>query len=85
MKQLLHILWYVFLSGISVAALFGAYLGYVWYRGYSLVRVAPREDMWVCEKGHGPMPKNALIRFMNQDFCPICFHKNLSSAEKGIM
>jgi hypothetical protein len=59
------------------------YFGWLVMHGWSVVRSAPRQDMFLCPKGHGPLPKNALINFMGEDFCPICFHDKLKQAEQG--
>lgn len=59
------------------------YLAYLVFKGWSTIRTAPREDMFLCPKGHGPMSKSVLINFMGEDFCPICFHEKLKAAERG--
>jgi hypothetical protein len=59
------------------------YLGYIFLAGWSAVRSAPRADMFICPKGHGPLPESALIDFMGEKHCSICFHNRLKDAEKG--
>jgi hypothetical protein len=71
--------WFVFVTGISIAA----YFLYVLLKGWIVVRNAPRADMFICPKGHGPLPGSALIKFMGEDFCPLCFHNKLRQAERG--
>lgn len=59
------------------------YVAYVLLKSYDVVKKTPREDMFLCQKGHGPLPKKSLINFMGEDYCPICFHERLKVAEKG--
>lgn len=73
--------WILISSGFVVGGLL--YVLYVVLKGWFLVREAPRADMFICEKGHGPLPKSALINFMGQDYCSICFHQRLKAAERG--
>lgn len=61
------------------------YVGYLCLSAYLVVRSAPRQDMFICKKGHGPLPKSALINFVGEDYCPICFHQTMKRAEKGIL
>lgn len=61
------------------------YFAYVCAKGWSLVKEAPRANMFICDKGHGPLPDSALIDFMGQKYCSICFHNNLKRAERGEM
>ena len=59
------------------------YFSYLVLKGWAEVRSAPRADMYICPKGHGPLQRSALINFMGEDFCPICFHQKLKAAEEG--
>lgn len=60
----------------------GGYLAYIMLTAWSFVKTMPREDMFICTAGHMVLKKN-LINFMGEDFCPICFHNRLKSAEQG--
>jgi hypothetical protein len=75
----------VFWLVIALILLGVLYLLYVALQSYFLVRGAPREDMFICQKGHGPLPKSALINFMGEEYCSICFHQNMKKAEKGML
>lgn len=65
------------------AFLVGGYLLWTILHSWLLVRGAPREDMFMCPKGHGPLPKSALINFMGEEYCSICFHNKMRQAERG--
>ncbi len=73
----------IVMVGIVLFVLVLGYLGYVFLSGYFLIRAAPREDMFMCPKGHGPLPKSALINFMGEEYCSICFHNKMRQAERG--
>lgn len=66
-----------------VVFLFASYVVWLLLQGWSIVRGAPREDMFICQKGHGPLPKSALINFMGEEYCSICFHQKMRQAERG--
>jgi len=75
MKLVLAIL---VVSGVLI----GCYLFYILMTAYGKVKTMPRQDMFICQKGHGPIAKQHLINFMGEDFCPQCFHERLKKAEK---
>jgi hypothetical protein len=75
-----HLLGKLLLAAMILA---GGYLIYVVLKAWALVRTAPRMDMFICPKGHGPLAESSLISFMGEKFCPICFHNRLKQAERG--
>jgi hypothetical protein len=77
----MKLLWILFWISLSCGA---GYFGYIILKGWSIIRMAPREPMFICDKGHGPLPKSALINFMGEDYCSICFHQRMKAAEKGL-
>lgn len=68
---------------VVIASLGLCYVGYVLLSSFLIVRGAPREDMFMCPKGHGPLPRTALIKFLGEDYCSICFHQKMKQAERG--
>jgi hypothetical protein len=74
----------VALTVIATLGTFGFfYFSWTLLKSYLIVRGAPRQDMFICPKGHGPLPKSSLINFLGEDYCSICFHQNIKKAEKG--
>ncbi len=74
------------LFALLLSVVVGTFAGYgIWIvlTGWSIIRGAPREDMFICQKGHGPLPKSALINFMGEEYCSICFHQKMKQAERG--
>ncbi len=71
----------IFVTVVSLALV--GYVVWIVLFGWSVVRSAPREDMFICPKGHGPLPKTALINFMGEEYCSICFHQKIKQAERG--
>lgn len=75
----------LFVGSLVLVLLAVLYFGYTALRAYLVVRSAPRQDMFICQKGHGPLPKSSLINFVGEDYCPICFHQRMRQAEKGLL
>lgn len=73
---------FAFLLFVVVAS-FVSYGVWILLTGWSIIRGAPREDMFICPKGHGPLSKSALINFMGEEYCSICFHQKMKQAERG--
>ena len=72
--------------GLALVSLIGGtvlYGLYVILSGYFMIRNSPRENMVICKNGHGPLPQSALIDFMGEKYCSICFHNNMKAAESG--
>lgn len=76
---------YFLIGLVLVGAAVISYLLWIVLYSWFLIRNAPREDMFICQKGHGPLPKSALINFMGEDYCSICFHNRMKDAEKGLL
>ena len=70
-----------FIAIIFVVACGVGYLIWVWGGAYVEVKAAPREEMFYCDK-HGPIRKQHVIKFLDSDYCPICFHERSSKAER---
>ena len=76
MKIFAYIILFVMTCGIG-------YMVYILLHSFGIVRTTPRQDMFICPKGHGPISKDSLINFLGEDYCPICFHNKMRQAEKG--
>jgi len=71
---------------LGVVVSVGLYFLYVWFDVYAKVKMAPREEMFMCDK-HGPIRKKHIIKFQigpddYVDYCPSCYHQKMSAAEK---
>lgn len=82
MKILIYIL--IVIAVLVVLGL--GYLGYMYFASYARMRMAPREEMFLCDK-HGPIRKKHIIRFQIAadefiEYCPRCYHARMSAAEK---
>ena len=69
----------IILGALSIGVL--GYLAYVAFWGWSAVRTMPRQDMFICPKGH-MVATDLLIDFLGEKYCPICFHNRLRQAER---
>ena len=58
------------------------YITYLIIDTWTAVKSSPREEMFMCHI-HGPIRKMHLIKFMEQEICPSCFHERLRNAEQG--
>lgn len=66
---------------LGLCFIVGCYFAIIWLEAYIEVKGQPREEMFLCDK-HGAISKRHLIKFMDFDYCPMCFHEKLSEAEK---
>lgn len=66
---------------LGIVLLAGGYIGYTWLNAYLQTKAWPREPMFICDK-HGPINKNYIIQFSGVDYCSLCFHEKLETAEK---
>jgi len=69
--------------GVLTAVVASGWGIYILLSAYDRVRAVPRADMFICQKGHGPLSENSLVEFYGQKVCPICFHESLKKAERG--
>lgn len=58
------------------------YIGSIHLKAWMETKSAPRDEMFLCPKGH-MIRKQDAITFMDQPVCPLCFHENLKTAEKS--
>lgn len=58
------------------------YFPATWFLAWLETKSSPRKAMFWCAK-HGALPTDTVIKFMEMDYCPICFHDNLKIAERG--
>jgi hypothetical protein len=72
-------IWIWLILGLILAA--GLYVGWVYFTAWFEVRALPRSETFICNK-HGPIQKESTISFSGVPYCSLCFHQNLSSAER---
>lgn len=59
------------------------YLCFVALSVYIATKMAPREDMFICDRNpaHGAFLKKHCLEFMGSLYCPVCFHEKNLQAE----
>jgi len=72
---------HVFIILGSIIGLVGLYILVTYIAELIRQKMAPREDMMLCDK-HGLFLKKHCITFMDVPYCPRCFHEKQSDMEK---
>jgi hypothetical protein len=72
-------MWFWIVFGVLICVVL--YLVLTYFSVYTDIKMLPKKDMFWCST-HGPIAKDAVIKFMNTEYCPRCFHSTLSNAEK---
>lgn len=67
----------------SLIGLIVAYLVFVCLGVLISTAMAPREDMFICDRNpaHGAFLKKHCLEFMGTLYCPVCFHEKSKQAE----
>ncbi len=60
------------------------FIGLAVLLGYYEVKKEPRGPMMMCNI-HGPISERAIIEWLGQKTCGLCFHKKSRDAEKGML
>jgi hypothetical protein len=71
-------IWVAILSGTGIATYF---IG-IFIMAMIEAKAAPREPMVWCPV-HGAIRQQHMIKFLDSDFCPSCFHERMKKAEKS--
>jgi hypothetical protein len=72
---------YVVIIATCIIAGLITYVFCVLLATYLEEKARPREAMFLCHK-HGAIRKDHLIFFAGTEYCPICFHERLTTAEE---
>jgi hypothetical protein len=76
LKEILFLLAWIFGTTLVL------YFPVTWVMAWIETKSSPRKPMFWCAK-HGAIPTDTVIKFMEAEYCPICFHERLKTAEHG--